>query len=129
MADTLTVAVVTVPGRRVKSELNGSREHWAKIERRKREQKDSATVALCQLGSDVAARLRSAKRLRVTFTRVGGKAMDTDNLTSAFKYVRDAVAKWLRRDDGPKSGIEWTMPPEQESGAFAVRIQIEEIGQ
>jgi hypothetical protein len=119
--------VVTVPGLRLKSELNGTREHWAKIERRKREQKDNTAIALCQLGAEVTNRLRGAKRLRVSFTRIGGKTMDTDNLTASFKFIRDAVAHWLRKDDSPKSGIEWAMPPGQETGSYGIRIQIEEV--
>ena len=49
---------------------------------------------------------------RIHFTRwIGkhGKLFDeTDNLNVAFKWFRDAACKWLGRDDGPRSGIEFT---------------------
>lgn len=107
--------------------MNGDREHWAAKARRTKSQKFETAIALASAGSDVRHRLRGAKRLRVKFTRIGGKTMDSDNLCTAFKYVRDAVAKWLGRDDGPQSGIEWALPPGQETGQFAVRIEIQEV--
>lgn len=36
----------------------------------------------------------------VTLTRVAPRRMDGDNLQGACKAVRDAVADWLRVDDG-----------------------------
>ena len=62
--------------------------------------------------------------MRVKFTRIGGRQLDTDNATTAFKFVRDEVAKWLGKDDKPGSGIEWELPPSQESGEFGVRIEL-----
>lgn len=120
--------VVTVPGLRVKSEMNGDREHWAVKGRRTKSQKVDTLVALNAAGLSVRDHLRGCKSLRVRFTRIGGRQMDTDNLVTAFKYVRDAVSQWLDKDDGPGSGIEWVLPPGQEPGAYAVRIEIEEVG-
>lgn len=119
--------MVTVPGLRVRSEMNGDREHWAAKARRTKAQKTDTAIALSCAGLNVREQLRAAKRLRVRFTRIGGKTMDSDNLCTAFKYVRDAVAKWLGRDDGPKSGIAWALPPGQETGPFGVRIEIQEV--
>lgn len=119
--------VVTVPGLRVKSEMNGTREHYHAKAKRTKAQKVDTTLALNGGGFNYRAQLRAAKRVRVRFTRIGGKTMDDDNCVSAFKFIRDAVAQWLGRDDGPKSGVEWVMPIGQETGSFGVRIEIEEV--
>ena len=36
----------------------------------------------------------------VTITRLGPRALDSDNLASSGKHVRDAIATWLGVDDG-----------------------------
>lgn len=120
---------VFVPGLRMKSEMN-TRGAWQKTYRRKREQMENAAFTLQAIVPQATRRhLRGAPALRVTLTRCYGgraKAFDTDNLASSFKFVRDAVADWLDRDDSPTSGIEWVT--EQERGAeYGVRIQIQEV--
>jgi hypothetical protein len=64
----------------------------------------------------------------VRFTRIGGRQWDSDNVTIAFKHVRDAVADFLQRDDRPGSGVEWELPPAQEPGETGVRIELETGG-
>lgn len=44
--------------------------------------------------------------LDITLTRVASRPLDTDNLASAFKAVRDGVADWLGIDDG-SSALRW----------------------
>lgn len=119
-------AVVTVPGLRVVSEMN-ARGHWRTRERRKAEQQTAVALALSQLGTDARDRLRSAALITVRFTRIGGRRLDTDNACSAFKFVRDRVAAWLQRSDAPGSGVEWELPPGQESGPVGVRIEFETL--
>lgn len=66
------------------------------------------------------------RRLRITLTRVTpprGKRLDTDNLASALKAVRDGIADALGRDDGDGE-IEWRY--DQAKGAgwnVAVRLE------
>ena len=67
----------------------------------------------------------------ITLTRIGKRAMDSDNLAASLKYVRDAIAEHIfdrqkklapGRADGDER-IEWIY--KQEVGSeYAVRIQI-----
>lgn len=59
--------------------------------------------------------------LIVTFTRTGPKALDTDNLASACKALRDGVAEALGYDDADPH-VEWRYA--QAKGAYSLRIVI-----
>jgi hypothetical protein len=66
---------------------------------------------------------------RVTFTRVrpaGRRALDTDNLCSAFKAVRDEVAAFYGVDDGDPRW-DWQYPPEVVGARYEIRIRIEAV--
>ena len=126
MPDPLTV-VVTIPGLKVESETN-NREHHMKRYRRSKTQKELTRAYLALLGRGVRDRLRASPRVVVRFTRLGGRQWDSDNVTIAFKHVRDAVADFLQRDDRPGSGVEWVLPPGQEPGEVGVRIELEAEG-
>lgn len=115
--------VVTIDGLKVVSEMN-LREHWAKRAKRTKTQRTIVTTYLNHCGNKVRRELMESPELLVRFTRISGKRMDTDNLCTAFKHVRDAVAAWLKRDDNPDSGIEWELPPQQETGSPGIRIEI-----
>lgn len=43
--------------------------------------------------------------IEVTLTRVGVRKLDSDNLASAFKHVRDGIAEYVGVDDGDER---WT---------------------
>lgn len=64
--------------------------------------------------------------ITVTLTRVAPRRLDDDNLTGAFKAVRDGVADWLGVDDGDPC-LRWVttqragMPRQQ-----AVEVTIED---
>lgn len=117
------VIVVTVPGCKVVSEAN-RRDHWAVKRRRARDQATMAHAALIGVGNDARDRIRAAPFVRIRFTRVGGKRLDSDNLVGAFKAIRDTVAKWLRVDDGSdRLRFDW---PVQECGETGVRIELTE---
>jgi hypothetical protein len=67
----------------------------------------------------------------VTLTRIGPRDLDSDNLAGSAKAVRDAVARWLGVDDGPRAPVEWRYAQERPAkGAkrYAVRITIESTG-
>ena len=77
-----------------------------------------------RLGSQVVAaevRAARAKSIRVIFTRVGPKKLDDDNVTGAFKYVRDGVAEALGADDGARV---YEFKYRQRTGAYAVEVEI-----
>lgn len=86
----------------IKSEAN-LREHWTAVAARKKKQKTWVLLALKACAPDGALLLPC----RVTFTRIGVRLLDSDNLSGGFKAVRDAVASWLGVDDGPSAPVTW----------------------
>lgn len=104
---------------RVVTEAN-RREHWAVADKRKEQQRQA--VAKAWAYSPVCPDIADYGRLKVTFTHVGRK-VDSDNLQSAFKVVRDALAAKVGRDDGDDDFWAWEYT--QERGKPGVRITIE----
>lgn len=43
----------------------------------------------------------------ITLTRISMGTLDTDNLQSALKRIRDSVAEWCGCGDSPSDPIEW----------------------
>lgn len=61
----------------------------------------------------------------VRLTRIGPKALDTDNLAGAFKAVRDQIAKEIGIDDGAVKQIRFEY--EQEaigSRKYGIRVEV-----
>jgi hypothetical protein len=100
--------------------LTNTREHWAKRAARAKAQRSAAAYAL----RSAAQGQTFSKRARyiVTITRIGKRALDSDNLQGACKSIRDGVADALGIDDGDPR-IEWRYA--QERGDYAVRVQVE----
>lgn len=44
---------------------------------------------------------------KVRLTRIGPKALDSDNLAGALKFCQDAIARRLEVDDGDTSKVTW----------------------
>jgi len=84
--------MITIPVRTV-SEANMS-EHWRARYRRSQSQKAAVKAIFCARDLDGEIELPCI----VTLTRVGKRRMDTDNLASSLKYVRDAVAEMIITD-------------------------------
>ena len=59
----------------------------------------------------------------VRMVRRSPKSYDTDGTVASFKFVRDAVAEWMSRDDSPGAGVEWTYAWER-STVYEIRIEI-----
>jgi hypothetical protein len=78
------------------------REHWAKKARRVKHERGTSLTWLRLHGKFPPW----DGPVVVTLTRTGGKKLDSDNLRTAFKAVRDGVADWIGRDDGD-ARIEW----------------------
>lgn len=110
-----TVPCVTV------SEANQRPSHWAVRHRRFAEQKHAVNVAMRT--SLVTLQTSRGVPLTVTFTRLGGKMLDSDNCAGAFKACRDQLAFRLGRDDGDQS-IEWRYAQEPGNGPQGVLIRI-----
>ena len=58
--------------------------------------------------------------IAVTLTRVGARKLDSDNLASAFKHVRDGVAEYVGVDDGDER---WTWNYAQRSGSKVYAVE------
>lgn len=80
---------------RVISEAN-CRDHWAVKSRRRQRQQQEMDVLLLNALQGRKVQLPC----RVKLTRIGARILDSDNLQSAFKAVRDAIARRLGIDDG-----------------------------
>ena len=88
---------------RTKSELN-QREHWVKKYRRTKLQKDTTKAVLMTFTQNTDF---GTGKITVTFVRIAKRKIDKgDNLASAFKAVRDAVAMLIGVDDG-SDRYEW----------------------
>jgi hypothetical protein len=88
---------------KIVSEAN-QREHWAPKRRRRRAQQELMLAHL----------LANRDKLppfpvSVQFTRYGIQPLDNDNLTGAFKHVRDEIASFYKVDDGDP-GWKWHEP-------------------
>jgi len=96
------------------SEAN-RRDHWATKARRVKEQRGiSRMEALAHLQPIV--RDLSTGRLSITLIRGAPRRLDTDNLASALKAVRDGIADFLGIDDGSEA-VEWRYDQERCSAA------------
>ena len=86
---------------KTESEMN-ARGHWRVRDKRRKEQHHLVSLLM---STHVPASIRFPVRVR--FTRLSAGTLDDDNLRSALKFVRDAVAKHLRVDDGDIERIVW----------------------
>lgn len=101
------------------SEAN-QRGHWGKRARRAKKQREAARL----LVRAARCALPKSGTVAITLTRIGPRVLDSDNLASALKAVRDGVADALRVDDG-SSRIEWRYAQERgKPGEYAVRMTI-----
>jgi hypothetical protein len=85
----------------VVSEAN-ARCHWRARHKRFTEHKLAVRIATAPMLPPEA----SDFPLTVTLVRIGGRRMDDDNLAGSMKAIRDAVAGWLRVDDGA-AAVRW----------------------
>jgi hypothetical protein len=68
--------------------LANTRMHWRAMDRLKKSQKE---IVACYLHGQPLPDLPAI----VTLTRTGTRKLDDDNLSGAFKYVRDEIARRL----------------------------------
>jgi hypothetical protein len=105
------------------------RMHWAQKAALTKSQRNQVTIhMLANGGLSIARSMRNALAsnpstgITCSFTRVGTKPLDSDNLQGAFKAHRDSVAEQVGLDDGSPR---WTWKYAQESGAPGYRIHLE----
>ncbi len=97
------------------------RSHWGKRARRAKKQREAARLLVR------AARvvLPTSGPVTITLTRIAPRALDTDNLASGLKAVRDGVADALQVDDG-SAQIEWRYTQNRgRPGEYAVLVAIQ----
>lgn len=110
----LTLPIKTI------SEAN-VRHHWATMRRRKIAQQQEVDAELHKALSGRGVQLPCV----VTFTRIGPRKLDDDNLRSSFKGIRDSVARRIGVDDGDERiRFEYQQEPVGKH-QYAIRIQID----
>ena len=103
------------------SEAN-MREHWGVKHGRQILQSNAVAYGLFPYRTEIA---EFKLPLAISFTRIGKRELDSDNLQSAFKKIRDKVAAILSVNDGDKQ-IKWDY--QQEKGSrYAIRIKVEQL--
>lgn len=107
---------------RLKSAAN-LREHWAVKAKRVLKERTATGIIARRKVPDLAA---APGAFVATLTRVAPRALDDDNLRSAFKAVRDELAKQMGVDDrNPR--VRWEYGQEKgKPKEYAVKIEITE---
>lgn len=114
---------VTMPIRLL-SEAN-MREHWFVKNKRKKQQQ--AIVQACWI-SERMNQVKWRFPLKITFTRIGARKLDSDNLAGSGKAVRDQLAKLLNVNDGDESKVTWHYAQRiGKRGEYAVEIEINPV--
>jgi crossover junction endodeoxyribonuclease RusA len=116
----MTACTILLPIR-VVSEAN-VRGHWAAKAKRVREHRGVARMLV--LARRVRGDIGSPPYL-VKLTKVGGRAFDTDNLSSAFKATRDGIAEALGIDDGDVERLRFVYDQIGEPKVHRVIVRIE----
>lgn len=91
--------VFTVPVQ-TRSEMN-LREHWAAKAKRAKGQRELAALCTASLPAEVRRAIRFGDHA-MQLTRLGGRAMDPDNLAASMKFVQDGITRAIPIDDGSK---------------------------
>lgn len=118
----MTALLTTTVEIRTVSETN-QREHHMVRHRRRKAQRRSTFLGLLAAGRKASVDAPGVP-LMVRLTRIAPRGLDTDNLGSSLKAIRDGVADWLGRDDGDPT-ILWEY--EQRRGKpreYAVLIEL-----
>jgi hypothetical protein len=115
------LAIEIVVPLRVVSELN-TRGHWSRRHRRAAAARDAWLLTLHHFGlRGVEVQFPAV----VTFRRLGGRKLDSDNLVGAFKHLRDAVSDWMGCDDGDESKVVWVYGEQHPGGPCGVCVRVE----
>jgi hypothetical protein len=92
--------------------------HWAVKAKLAKNHRSKAFNALASIAAP------PAPPCTLVLTRIAPRALDGDNLQSAFKAVRDGVADWLGVDDGHKD-LDWQYNQRKDGPkVYAVEIEV-----
>ena len=103
------------------SEAN-SHAHWRARSTRAKSHRHAAYVAMHDaLGASREA-MRLTRTIEIVLTRVApSSGLDSDNLPTSLKHVRDGLADWLGIDDRDPR-VTWRY--RQERGPYCVRVEM-----
>jgi len=105
--------------------LLNCREHWGARRERTKRQRGNACLRMANALNDL--RITGGRLpllpLRIIITRFGPRPLDTDNLSSSAKAVRDGIADSLGIDDGNPAQATWEYRQEK-SRRYLVRVEI-----
>lgn len=108
---------VTLPIR-IESVAN-KREHWAAKARRTKFHRNAALA--------IPSRFLPEPPCTVILTRIAPRKLDSDNLASGFKALRDGIADRLGIDDGDER-VTWRYAQEKgKPREYAARVEFEEV--
>lgn len=112
--------ILTIRGLNLPS-LANQRLHWAVRAKQVKAQRDVVRLAWRRWNPEDWLD-SSPSPFRVELTRFGSRKLDSDNLSSAFKGVRDQVAAELEVDDGDESEVVWVYLQAKGKPGIEVRI-------
>ena len=114
---------VTMPIR-LMSEAN-MREHWFVKNKRKKEQQAIVQAYWISTGLN---QVKWTFPLKITFTRIGARKLDSDNLAGSGKAIRDQLAKLIGVNDGDESKVTWHYAQRiGKRGEYAVEIAFKAV--
>ena len=99
---------------RTESEMN-KREHWAKKAKRVKSQRHLVMLIL-------GLKRHFPLPLEVRLTRLSPRTLDSDNLISSNKAIRDQIAEWLDVNDADPR-VTWSYAQEK-AKTYSVRLEI-----
>lgn len=93
--------------------------HWAVKAKLAKAHRNAARSGLASI-----APIPPSPPMALVLTRVGPRTLDSDNLASSLKAVRDGIADWLGIDDG-HPGLEWQYAQRKAgNGNYAVEVEV-----
>jgi len=111
---------------KIKSAAN-LREHWGARMRRAKRERGAAAVFY---RGHILDKPSKDSKISVTLARRSARLLDSDNLASAFKSIRDGIADALGINDGDMR-ITWNYEQEKAKKGeetIAVRIEFDPVG-
>lgn len=118
-------ASIVLPIHLVSEANRASSEHWRERQRRAADQRGLTRIALAGVVSELRKAIAAGWKgpLAVTMTRRAPRALDSDNVVSACKHVRDGIADALGVSDRVP-WIDWRCRQEKQ-GNYTVEIIVE----
>jgi hypothetical protein len=116
------------------SQKHGMSQNWRASYGRSRQLRVKVMHALAELDIAPLTRFLGGPANHIRFVRLAPRSLDTDNLATAFKPIRDQVCCWLagdnsptaRANDGKRSGYTFEYGQQQQK-AYDIRIEVRRV--